>query len=101
MVLDLALRHGLKTSRRLLQGKRELWDVLQHVEKLDLSAVDITSTVRDLTTVRTSSGRARAWVRLALMQKKLADYMKLLIDNKAGLIFRPEILRIFYTFSFL
>lgn len=94
VVLDLALRHGLKTSRRLLQGKRELWDVLQHVEKLDLSAVDITSTVRDLTTVRTSSGRARAWVRLALMQKKLADYMKLLIDNKGLLseFYEPEAL---------
>ena len=29
---------------------------------------------------RTSIGRARAWIRLALMQKKLADYLKVLID---------------------
>lgn len=27
-------------------------------------------------------GRARAWLRLALMQKKLADYLKVLIDHK-------------------
>lgn len=27
-------------------------------------------------------GRARAWLRLALMQKKLADYLKVLIDQK-------------------
>lgn len=27
-------------------------------------------------------GRARAWLRLALMQKKLADYLKVLIDHR-------------------
>lgn len=27
-------------------------------------------------------GRARAWLRVALMQKKLADYLKALIDHK-------------------
>merc|ERR1712013_717285 len=82
VVLDLALRHGLKTSRRLLMGKRELWDLLQNVERFDYAAADITATVRDLTTVKTAAGRARAWVRLALMQKKLADYIKILVDNK-------------------
>lgn len=30
----------------------------------------------------THMGRARAWLRLALMQKKLADYLKVLIDHK-------------------
>ena len=29
---------------------------------------------------RTPSGRARAWLRLALMQKKLADYFRHLVD---------------------
>ena len=27
-------------------------------------------------------GRARAWLRLALMQKKLADYLKVLVDHR-------------------
>ena len=63
-------------------GKRELWDLLQNVERFDHAAADITATVRDLTTVKTAAGRARAWVRLALMQKKLADYIKILVDNK-------------------
>lgn len=31
---------------------------------------------------RTQMGRARAWLRVALMQKKLADYLKLLVDNR-------------------
>lgn len=94
VVLDLALRHGLKTSRRLLLGKRELWDLLQNVEKFDQAATDITATVRDLSTVKTPAGRARAWVRLALMQKKLADYVKVLVDNKDLLaeFYEPEAL---------
>jgi len=35
-------------------------------------------------------GRARAWLRLALMQKKLADYFKVLVDH------RDDALREFY-----
>lgn len=31
-------------------------------------------------------GRARAWLRLALMQKKLADYLKLLIDHRDDIL---------------
>lgn len=31
---------------------------------------------------RTPLGRGRAWLRLALMQKKLSDYMKTIINRK-------------------
>lgn len=31
---------------------------------------------------RTGLGRGRAWLHLALMQKKVADYMKALLDRK-------------------
>lgn len=31
---------------------------------------------------RTGLGRARAWLHLALMQKKVADYLKTLLDRK-------------------
>ena len=40
---------------------------------------------------RTAVGRGRAWLYLALMQKKLADYLKVLIDNK-------HLLRYFITY---
>lgn len=56
--------------------KKELWDILQIVEKYSTDAADTTASVRDLPTVTTAMGRARAWMRLALMQKKLADYLK-------------------------
>lgn len=84
------MRHGLKPKKGLLGPKKELWDVLQLVERCTTEAQDITVSIRDLPTVSTHLGRARAWLRLALMQKKLADYFKTLIDR------RDEMLHEFY-----
>merc|ERR1711971_1070025 len=81
IVLEHVLRHGLRPKKGLLGPKKELWDLLQKIEKLDAEAADITASVRDLPTVRTAVGRARAWLRLALMQKKLADYFRLLVSQ--------------------
>ncbi|PSN57597.1 RUN and FYVE domain-containing protein 2 [Blattella germanica] len=95
IVLEHVLRHGLKPKKGLLGPKKELWDILQCVEKFTIEAQDITASVRDLPTVRTHMGRARAWLRLALMQKKLADYLKILIDHKDDLLseyFEPDAL---------
>nr|CAG4643122.1 EOG090X043H [Ilyocryptus agilis] len=86
IVLEHALRHGLKPKKGLLGPKKELWDLLQIVEKSANEACDITASVRDLPTVKTSLGRARAWIRVALMQKKLADYLKVLIDQRDSLL---------------
>ncbi len=36
--------------------------------------------------IRTPLGRARAWIRLALMKKKLSDYFRLLLDNREILL---------------
>ncbi|BES91975.1 RUN and FYVE domain-containing protein [Nesidiocoris tenuis] len=95
IVLEHALRHGLRPKKGLLGPKKELWDILQVVEKLTTEAQDITSSVRDLPTVKTQMGRARAWLRLALMQKKLGDYLKLLIDHRDDILyefFEPDAL---------
>lgn len=86
IVLEHAMRHGLKPKKGLLGPKKELWDVLQLVERCTTEAQDITSSIRDLPTVRTHLGRARAWLRLALMQKKLADYFKLLVDRRDDML---------------
>ena len=61
VILDLALRHGLRTGRRgvmLLGARREVWDLVQVVEARDPGAQDITDTVRQLTTVNTPAGRS-------------------------------------------
>lgn len=82
IVLEHVLRHGLKPKKGLLGPKKELWDILQSVDKYCYEAHDITASVRDLPTVRTHMGRARAWLRIALMQKKLADYLQALMEHK-------------------
>ncbi|XP_077504435.1 RUN and FYVE domain-containing protein 2 isoform X5 [Amblyomma americanum] len=90
ILLEHVLRHGLKPKKGILGPKKELWNVLEAVEKFVPEAADITTSVRDLPTVKSQLGRARAWLRLALMQKKLADYFRLVIDKK------DELLRDFY-----
>ncbi|XP_055377171.1 RUN and FYVE domain-containing protein 2-like isoform X3 [Condylostylus longicornis] len=82
IVLEHVLRHGLRPKKGLLGPKKELWDLLQSVEKYCIEAQDVTASVRDLPTVRTHIGRARAWLRIALMQKKLADYLQPLIEHR-------------------
>ncbi|KAG8198945.1 hypothetical protein JTE90_015150 [Oedothorax gibbosus] len=90
ILMEHAMRHGLKPKKGLLGPKKELWNVLEAVEKYMPEASDITSSVRELPSVKTHLGRARAWLRLALMQKKLSDYFRMLIDGK------DEYLREFY-----
>ncbi|KAG8232606.1 hypothetical protein J437_LFUL010728, partial [Ladona fulva] len=84
-----------RSNLGILGPKKELWDILQMVEKYSAEAQDITASVRDLPTVSTHMGRARAWLRLALMQKKLADYLKVLVDHKEDVLceyYEPEAL---------
>ena len=52
IVLEHVLRHGLKPKKALIGPKKELWDILQCVEKRHPEAVDITASVRDLPTVK-------------------------------------------------
>ena len=65
------------------------------VERWASEAQDITTTARDLSIVRTNGGRARAWLRLATMQKKLGDYVKVLVEQREMLLaeyYEPEAL---------
>ncbi|XP_041363074.1 RUN and FYVE domain-containing protein 2-like isoform X2 [Gigantopelta aegis] len=86
VVLEHILRHGLRPKKGLLRDRREFWGVLENIEKFAPEANEITTSVRDMPHVKTALGRARAWIRLALMQKTLADYFKLLIEKKDNLL---------------
>ncbi|CAM1312891.1 RUFY1 (predicted) [Pycnogonum litorale] len=90
IVLEHIFRHGLKPNKGILGPKKELWNVVEQVEKLMPEAMDITNSVRQLPNVKTHLGRARAWFRLALMQKRLADYFRFLVEK------REETLRLLY-----
>ena len=46
------MKHGLKSKKGLLGPKKELWDLLQLVEKDLPEAVDITASVRELPGVK-------------------------------------------------
>ncbi|XP_052825782.1 RUN and FYVE domain-containing protein 2 isoform X6 [Octopus bimaculoides] len=82
VVLEHVLRHGLKPKKGILRDKREFWGVLEVIEKFAPEAAEITTSVREMPNIKTPLGRARAWLRLALMQKTLADYFKLIIEKK-------------------
>ncbi|KMZ06244.1 RUN and FYVE domain-containing protein 2 isoform X2 [Drosophila simulans] len=87
IVIEHVLGHGLRPKKGLLGPRKELWDLLQSVEHYCPEAQDITASVRDLPTVRTHIGRARAWLRIALMQKKLSDYLQALIEHREDSLF--------------
>ncbi|XP_076819097.1 protein RUFY3-like isoform X2 [Clavelina lepadiformis] len=82
IILEYVLRHGLKAPKNFFIQNKYFWPPLESVEKLCPDAMEITNSVRSLPGIRTHLGRGRAWLRLAVMQKKLADYFKIFIENK-------------------
>uniref|UniRef100_UPI00398EBD46 protein RUFY3 isoform X2 n=1 Tax=Pristiophorus japonicus TaxID=55135 RepID=UPI00398EBD46 len=82
VVMEHCLKHGLKAKKTFLGQNKSFWGALELVEKLCPEAGEITVSVKDLPGLKTPVGRGRAWLRLALMQKKLSDYMKALINRK-------------------
>nr|XP_020663609.1 RUN and FYVE domain-containing protein 2 isoform X3 [Pogona vitticeps] len=94
VVMEHCLKHGLKVKKSFLSYNKTIWGPLELVEKLYPEAEEIAASVRDLPGLKTSLGRARAWLRLALMQKKMADYLRCLI-------FRKDLLGEFYEYHAL
>ena len=82
------MSHGLKMRKNILgvTSSTSVWPVLEVVQSLRPEAFEITKSVKDLAHIRSSAGKARAWLRLAFMQKSLADYFTVLIDRKDLLI---------------
>ncbi|XP_031548653.1 RUN and FYVE domain-containing protein 2-like [Actinia tenebrosa] len=82
VVIENVLRHGLKLKRNILGQRRDYWGPLEVIDRISPDASEITRSVKNLPGIKTNYGRGRAWVRLALMQKKLADYVRDLVENK-------------------
>uniref|UniRef100_A0A8C5AH50 RUN and FYVE domain containing 2 n=1 Tax=Gadus morhua TaxID=8049 RepID=A0A8C5AH50_GADMO len=87
VVMEHCLKHGLRVKKSFLGFNKSLWGPLELVEKLCPEAAEISASVRDLPGLKTPLGRARAWLRLALMQKRLVGvidfsmYLKNDIDD--------------------
>ncbi|XP_030001427.1 RUN and FYVE domain-containing protein 1 [Sphaeramia orbicularis] len=82
VVLEHCLKHGLKAKKSFIGQNKSIWGPLELVEKLCPESANIATSARDLPGIKTGLGRGRAWLHLALMQKKVADYMKALLDRK-------------------
>uniref|UniRef100_A0A8C8B155 RUN and FYVE domain-containing protein 1 n=1 Tax=Otus sunia TaxID=257818 RepID=A0A8C8B155_9STRI len=82
VVLEHCLKHGLKVKKTFIGQNKSFFGPLELVEKLCPEASDIATSVKNLPELKTAVGRGRAWLYLALMQKKLADYLKVLLDHK-------------------
>ncbi|XP_068596249.1 RUN and FYVE domain-containing protein 1 [Brachionichthys hirsutus] len=82
VVLEHCLKHGLKARKSFIGQNKSIWGPLELVEKLCPESVNVATSARDLPGIKSGLGRARAWLHLALMQKKMADYMKALLDRK-------------------
>ncbi|XP_078267620.1 RUN and FYVE domain-containing protein 1 isoform X2 [Rhinoraja longicauda] len=82
VVMEQCLKHGLKVKKTFLGPNKSFWGPLELVEKLCPEAAEIATSARNLPGLKTATGRGRAWLNLALMQQKMADYLKALIDRK-------------------
>uniref|UniRef100_A0A8C0H2V9 RUN and FYVE domain-containing protein 1 n=1 Tax=Chelonoidis abingdonii TaxID=106734 RepID=A0A8C0H2V9_CHEAB len=82
VVMEHCLKHGLKARKSFIGQNKSFFGPLELVEKLCPEASDIATSVKNLPELKTAVGRGRAWLYLALMQKKLADYLRVLLDHK-------------------
>ncbi|KAG7267476.1 hypothetical protein CRUP_007966 [Coryphaenoides rupestris] len=78
-----ALRLQLDQVKTLnLQMFNKAQDCQREAERKQQEASQLEGRMSEMETAMTGLGRGRAWLHLALMQKKLADYMKALLDRK-------------------
>jgi RUN and FYVE domain-containing protein 1/2 len=68
-------------------NRRDLWPIIDLIARksTDVNIAQISISSKEMTHIRTSLGRVRAWLRLAMMQKRLADYFKILVEQKHDL----------------
>ena len=91
IVFEHILLHGYYGKKSFPIGtssnRKDLWPVIELITRKssDILMSDISISTKEMTNIRTSLGRVRAWLRLALMQKRLADYFKILIEQKQEL----------------
>ncbi|KAM4677451.1 RUN and FYVE domain-containing protein 1 isoform 1-T3 [Discoglossus pictus] len=83
VIMEHCLKHGLKVKKSFMGQNKSFFGPLELVERLCPESSDLFANVKNLTEIKTAVGRGRAWLHLALMQKKLADYLQALIDHKA------------------
>uniref|UniRef100_A0A8C5WKT8 RUN and FYVE domain containing 1 n=1 Tax=Leptobrachium leishanense TaxID=445787 RepID=A0A8C5WKT8_9ANUR len=82
LVIEHCLKHGLKVKKSFIGQNKSFFGPLELVEKLCPESSELFTNIRNLPEIKSAVGRGRAWLHLAVMQKKLADYLQALIDHK-------------------
>lgn len=94
-LIDRVLKHGLKQNI-LSSRSASLWNALDNLPKYLTDKRLTSETVRSLAHTRTPDGRIRAWLRIAMMQKKLPEYFSELLANKEALLSD-----VYYDYAFM
>lgn len=80
----------------MLGFKTDTWNIIELIGKRLPDANESIESARHLPRIRTALGRTRAWLRLAMMKKKLSEYFQTLID------IRETVLKDYYEdFAFI
>jgi hypothetical protein len=91
VVFEYILLHGYIGKKSFSIGsstnRKDLWPIIDLISRksTDVHISEISMSSKEMTNIRTPLGRVRAWLRLALMQKRLADYFKILVEQKQEL----------------
>ncbi|CAF2255913.1 unnamed protein product [Rotaria magnacalcarata] len=91
IVFEHILLHGYTGKKSFAMSsssnRKDLWPIIDIISRksTDTHLSEISTSSKEMTNVRTPLGRVRAWLRLALMQKHLADYFKILVEQKEEL----------------
>ncbi|KAJ7984440.1 hypothetical protein DPEC_G00354860 [Dallia pectoralis] len=72
-VLEHILSHGFKGSGRWFDGQRSYWDFIRLAcGKVQNSCIN---SIESMENISTSRAKGRAWIRVALMEKRLSEYL--------------------------
>uniref|UniRef100_A0A2K5RUY1 RUN domain-containing protein n=1 Tax=Cebus imitator TaxID=2715852 RepID=A0A2K5RUY1_CEBIM len=88
VVMEHCLKHSLKVRKSFLSYNKTIWGPLELVEKLYPEAEEIGASVPDLPGLKTPLGRARAWLRLALIDllSEFYEYHALMMEEEGAVI---------------
>lgn len=86
IILEGILLHGLRNKKTILGveiPQKDVFVVLDIISQLQPETLMMSRSVKELPHVKSSLGKTRAWLRLAFMSKKLAEYFGILVENKS------------------
>eukprot|EP01134_Creolimax_fragrantissima_P003049 CFRG3049T1 len=88
VMVEHTLQHGLKVRKNILGVPKTngFWPYLCESLAQNNNAMLSVETLKNLPQLRTDMARSRAWIRLSLMEKRLAEHFETMLDPKNILI---------------